>query len=283
MAIKKTIQSNNFSDKITSKFIDMFTEEVMLNEIKEYVKNVQYGAMFKLKLDNDTTQLLSTIDEIKYFNKHAPRSGLGIFIKAVLETYSELPKEQREKVFFRAEFERIEKAIDNDDVIVLIKNDHLRIRPIKITLEPNSQHHVVRYLMNINEETRSYSLDSLTIKDFSASLARYEIGEKSPFWQELKKHEHFHDHVFLGQLPKEDITVRFTESGLERFLREEDQINLIGVPNLNDKYTYTFKATEPEMFYEIFKFGPQAVILKPEYIKKHFQLLYRAADKNYDN
>jgi hypothetical protein len=283
MAIKKTIQSNNFSDKLTNSFIDMFTEEVMINEISEYIKDIQYGAMFKLKLDNDTTQLLSTIDEIKYFNKHAPRSGLGIFIKAVLETYSELPKEQREKVFFRAEYERIEKAIDNDEVIVLIKHDHLRIRPIKITLEPNSQHHVVRYLMNINEETRSYSLDSLTIKDFSASLARYEIGEKSPFWQELKKHEHFHDHVFLGQLPKEDITVRFTESGLERFLREEDQINLIGVPNLNDKYTYTFKSTEPEMFYEMFKFGPQAVILKPEYIKKHFQLLYRAADKHYDS
>jgi hypothetical protein len=282
MAIKKAIQSNNFSDKITNTVIDMFTEEVMVNEISEYIKHVQYGAMFKLKLDIETTNLLSTLNEIEYFIKHAPRSGLGIFIKAILETYTELPKDQREKVYFRQEFDRIEKAIQNDEVIVLTKNNQLRIRPIKITIEPNKQQNALRYLINIDEGTRSYSLDSISIKDFSVSSPVYEVGDNSSFWQDLKKYDHFHDSIFLGRLPKVDITIRFTKTGLERFLREEDQINLIGAPNANDKYTYTFKATEPEIFYEMFKFGPQAVIVEPEYIRKNFQLLYRASDKQYD-
>jgi hypothetical protein len=283
MAIKKTIQSNNFSDKITSKFIDMFTEEVMLNEIKEYVKHVQYGAMFKLKLDTETTQLLSTLNEIEYFNDHAPRSGLGIFIKAILESYTELTKSQREKVYFKETFERIEKAIKQEEAIVLTKRNNLRIRPRRITIETNKQNHVLRYLMNIDEVAMSYGLDSLTIKDFILASPVYEKGVESPFWEVLKKFDTTPESIFLGQLSKEDITVRFTESGLERFLREEDQINLIGVPHSNDKFTYTFKSTEPEFFYEMFKFGPQAVILKPEYIKEHFQLLYRAADKHYEN
>lgn len=281
MAIKKTIQSNNFSDKVTHSFIELFTEEVMVNEIMEYVKNVEYGAMFKLKLDNDTTQLLSTLDEIKYFNKHAPRSGLGIFIKAILESYTELPKEQREKIYFRDLVERIEKAVLDEEVIIVIDRNHLRIRPIKLTIEHNKQHHVLQYLKDIDDIKRSYSLDSITLKDLSSSSLVYEQGEKSLFWQELKKYEHFYDNVFLGQLSKEEVVVRFTKSGLERFLREEDQINIIGVPTPNDKFTYTFKATEPEMFYEMFKFGPQAVILQPESIRKNFQLLYQAAEERY--
>jgi hypothetical protein len=109
--IKKAISSENFSEKLVQNTISLFTEEMMKNAITEYTKNVQYGQMFKLKLNSHNVQLLSTLEEVAYFEKYAPRSGLGFYLKALLESYTVLPKEKREEVYFAQTIEKIKNAI----------------------------------------------------------------------------------------------------------------------------------------------------------------------------
>jgi hypothetical protein len=280
--IKKAIQSNDFSHKLAETIIEKFTEEMMKNTINSYINNVKYGEMFKLKLNSENVKLLSTISEVKYFEKYAPRSGLGFYLKSLLESYANLPKERREEIYLAQHFERIHSAISNEETITLTKQDHIKIRPISIVLAKNKHHHEVRYFSNIDDQRKSFSPGSISLKDLIESGPIFKQGEDSSWWQELKKIYFPDEGLFESSREKLRIIVRFTENGLERFLREEDDIEIIGIPDAKDKYVYTFEATEPEAFYQLFKFGPQAQILSPSYIQKNFKLLYQAAVNKYD-
>jgi predicted DNA-binding transcriptional regulator YafY len=124
---------------------------------------------------------------------------------------------------------------------------------------------------------------SITVKDLFASGPVFKQGEQSTWWKELKGF-YFPDAAFFESRRKKDaIVVRFSENGLERFLKEEDNIEIIGIPDPKDKFIYTFEATEPEAFYQLFKFGPQAEIISPATIKNNFKLLYQAAFNKYNN
>jgi hypothetical protein len=279
--IKKAISSDNFSEKLVQNTISLFTEEMMKNAITEYTKNVQYGQMFKLKLNSHNVQLLSTLEEVAYFEKYAPRSGLGFYLKALLESYTVLPKEKREEVYFAQTIEKIKNAIKEDKVITLSKSDHLVLRPIRIIFDPKLNHYVIRFIRNFDDQKGSFMPDSINIKEFIAGGPIYNHSEDSSRWKETKKLAIGGDFFYESRLPKEPVIVRFTESGLQRFLREEDDMNIIGVPDSKDKYVYTFQTTEPEAYYQLFKFGPQAVIVKPESIRNNFALLYKAANDQY--
>jgi hypothetical protein len=275
--IKKAIQSDDFSHKLTETIIERFTDEMMKNSITNYINTVKYGEMFKLKLNSDNVKLLSTINEVKYFEKYAPRSGLGFFLKALLESYTILPKEKREEIYFAHYFKRVNLAIKNEEMITLTLQDNLKVRPTEIVLGKNKRHHEVRYYSHIDDQKRSFRPGTITIKDLFAAGPVFKQGEQSPWWNELKS-LYFPDAAFFESRRKKDtIVVRFSENGLERFLREEDNIEIIGIPDAKDKFTYTFEATEPEAFYQLFKFGPHAEIVSPEYIKNNFKLLYQAA------
>ena len=280
--IKKAIQSDDFSHKLTETIIERFTDEMMKNSITNYISTVKYGEMFKLKLNSDNVRLLSTINEVKYFEKYAPRSGLGFYLKALLESYTNLPKEKREEIYFAHYFERVNLAIKNEEMITLTLQDSLKIRPTRIVLGKNKRQHEVRYYTNIDDQKRSFSPGSITIKDLITAGPIFKQGENSVWWNELKN-IYFPDEAFFESRRKKDsVVVRFSENGLERFLREEDNIEIIGIPDAKDKFTYTFEATEPEVFYQLFKFGPQAEILSPAHIKNNFKLLYQAAFSKYE-
>lgn len=280
--IKKAIQSDDFSHKLTESIIERFTEEMMKNSITNYITNVKYGEMFKLKLNSESVKLLSTINEVKYFEKYAPRSGLGFYLKSLLESYANLPKEKREEIYFAKNFERIYLAIKNEEIITLTLNDNLKIRPMRIVLGKNKHHHEVRYYSHIDDQRRSFTPGSISIKDLFEAGPIFKQGESSSWWNELKNFNIPDEAIFDSRREKISIVVRFSENGLERFLREEDNIEIIGIPDAKDKFTYTFEATEPEAFYQLFKFGPQAEILSPSFIQNNFKLLYQAAFNKYD-
>jgi hypothetical protein len=280
-AIKKTIQSNDFSHKLAETIIEQFTDEMMKNAIIKYINQVQYGETFKLKLNSENVRMLSTLNEVHYFEKYAPRSGLGFYLKALIENYTHLPKEKREEIYFASSFEKIKSAIHNDEEIILTLKENIKIRPLRIVLAKNQQHNELRYIKML-EDNKSFLNGSISIKEFQASGAIYKKGEDNTYWQDFKKEGHFSEHyLFESRLLKETIIVRFTDSGLQRFLREEEGIDIIGIPNAKDKNLYTFKATEPEAFFQLFKFGPQAEVISPQHIRNNFQLLYRAADNCY--
>jgi predicted DNA-binding transcriptional regulator YafY len=56
---------------------------------------------------------------------------------------------------------------------------------------------------------------------------------------------------------------------------------MIGIPDQKNPNRYTFHASEPECYYQLFKYGPQAVIIEPLEIKEHFIQLYEATVRTY--
>jgi hypothetical protein len=282
-AIKKAIKSDDFSDKVTHKVIEVFTDEMMKNAIESFAKKASYDVMFKLKLGSDNASLLRNLQEVQYFDQYAPRSGLGFYLKVLLESYTELPKEKREAIYFADKIDMINKAIAEDQVIVLNGTMNTRIRPLTLVLSPNGKHNILRYITLLGEEKRSLYLYEISLKELASMKPHLDKGDDSDFWQDIEEYDYGYSTLFVSRIPKEKVIVEFTDSGLQRFLKEEDSLDMIGIPDQTNPNRYTFHATEPECYYQLFKFGPQAIIIEPLEIKERFEKLYLASFNLYQS
>jgi hypothetical protein len=286
--IRKAIKSDAVSDRITSKIIDEFSYETMKNSISEYAKRYKYDIQLKLKLNKENAAILSSLEEAKYFEEHAPRSGVGFYLKSIFESYVTLSREKREKIYFKDLIEQINTSISNRTLLVIKdKGQVTKLLPWYID-KPTDKSSLELFYIIPNEDVSIENLlgipGSIKIKDLKkrhvvflktrtsgilSELGPLRIGNGSGFGSE-------------SRLEKEKFIVEFTEGGLKRFIFEEDALPIIGIPDQDNEYRYTFNTTEPQIFMHLFKFGLQAQIISPTAVREKFKRLYKASFEEYE-
>jgi hypothetical protein len=281
-AQKKASHQDNFYNKLSQLIMDEFSNEIMKTMIHDYSNKYPNDHQFKLKLNKENASLLSSVEDAKYFNMYAPRNaGSSFFIKIILESYASLTREQRERIIFKDTIQLIENAIEHRYIIRYKEKDaYIKIEPIALHKPKVKQS--LELIYTFVEGDNKNIIDNITIKELSkrelkSTKEKYENHDFTGVIQQL-----FDERESKSNQPDEVFTVKFTSSGLRRFMYEEDRLPIIGIQDPNNQYTYTFKTNETAMFMHLFKFGSQAQILSPVDARRRFKLLYKASFDAYE-
>lgn len=280
-AIQKGIKNDNFSDQLTHKVVEEFTKEIMKNNIQEYSDKYSSDVQFKIKLNKENTTLLESLDDAKYFEEYAPRSGIGFYLKIILESYAEQNKEKRERIYFKETIDKIEEAIQSKSIIKLLtKGTNQKISPLAIYKSYDKHSLELIYSVAAIDSTGG-TIDTIKIKTLNAQGFRL-LKEKSSNIDGDFVKRFLQEKSTISAKPTETFEIKFSYAGLKRFIFEEDNMPIIGIPDQKDKYLYTFKTTETHIFNSLFKFGLQAQIIKPKEARDRFKKLYKASFEAYD-
>lgn len=283
--LKLAIIGEKFSTKLTANIIETFSDEIMKNLIREYSKKYSNEIQFKLKLNKEACAILESLDEAKYFNNYAPRSGVAFYIKMILETYAEQNREARERIYFREVIEEIQQAINNKCYIKYKEKERfVKAIPILIYKPRLKQNLEVRLVYYLSNDTDDFSITTETLKNLKKYGVRA-LKEKHNLNKEIinsfnKEINQFETSKIASNT--EEFIVRFTEGGLQRFIIEEDNLSIIGILTQEDRHIYKFKATETQVFFNLFKFGYQAEIISPIRARERFKLLYKQSYEFYE-
>jgi hypothetical protein len=251
--IQSTLKHEDFGKDLAKTVINKFSEQIMKNLIDEYKVKYDSQNQFKMKLNNENAELFESLEEALYFNDYAPRSGIAFYLKVLLESYALLSREEREKVYYREVFELLKKAIKNKTFIKLkVKDSYKKVTPVLVHKPIKNPYHNLIYLEVDGEHYRILNVDIKKI------ISIKNMKEKSPVELSLRN-------VVIKELSqfvnresykkREDFRIEFTKYGLERFVIEEDDIPIIGIPDQDNNKVYTFKATETDIFNHLFKFA----------------------------
>ena len=273
----------HFHTKLSSVIIDEFSNEIMRTLIVEYSNKFTNDHQFKIKLNKENASLLSSIEDAKYFNKHAPRNaGISFYIKIMLESYAILNRQQRERIFFRETIEKFESAL-NTKCMIKYKDGDIYKKAIPIAINnPKVKQNMEAIISTLDETGKGGIIETHTIKalaqqDLRVTKEKNTLAGFDDFLVDL-----FEKKESVSVYPEVLFKVKFTWGGLKRFMYEEDRLPIIGIQDPENDRIYTFKTTESQLFFHIFKFGSQAQILEPRQTRERFKQLYKASYDAYE-
>lgn len=280
--IQQSIKRDEFSDKVTHKVIEEFTKEIMKNNIYEYAEKYSSDVQFKLKINKNNKELLESLDEAKFFEEYAPRSGIGFYLKIIVESYAEQIKEVRERIYFKETIEKIEGAIESRCIIKLLsKKTNQKISPLAIYKPYDS--HSLELIYSVDDiDSTTQSIYTIKIKELTIQGFRI-LKEKSSDIEGDSIKKLLEEKSTISAKPKQTFKIKFSSAGLKRFIYEEDSIPIIGIPDQEDKYLYNFQTTETHIFNYLFKYGLQARIVSPIDVRDRFKKLFKASYEAYES
>ena len=261
------------SATVASQIGERLSNLIMRDNISAYSTMFSNEFQFKLKLNKENVEFFETFEDAIFFNSFAPRgAGLSFYIKIILETYSRLKKEDRERIYFLKTYELIEFARENKCYLTLMYKGNKTKGKVKRSY---CNHDVLTNYVEIECQIseNSYHVFTISLKDLCHSKLKI-----------LKERYHEIATAFDKNEDTDNIIeckVRFDSIGLSLYTLEENKLDIIGIPSIDSQYIYTFKAAEQKLFINLFKFGPLAEIIEPLYLRNRFKELYEASAKKY--
>ena len=290
-SILDDIKMNN-SKEIKELFLERYIKNYknsLLERAFSYPKG--HGEKFRINIENVLLLKDDINEEDNYYD------NIGLYLKALFEEYCEKQNYEREQIFFKDIIDQINLAINNSKKLKIIIREKYNtktqsyyvrkyyVSPYKIVQDDTKNYN---YLVGLSEEiledgtigekhissfrisrigriTQMKSMGSFISKESKDKIEQELIQKKAQF--------------MAGELV--DVTVRFTQKGLENFKRQ-----LYLRPQLyqcidKDKSVYVFKCSEVQAINYFFKFGRDIEILGPIELRNKFIKRYESALENY--
>jgi hypothetical protein len=281
----KSLKQDDLGRKVVQAVVDEFSQEIMKNIINEYSNKYPSEIQFKIKLNKENINILENLEEYQYFHEFAPRSGVSFYIKMILESYAVLKREERERIYFKETIEKIERAIVRKSLIKFKYEGVItKVTPMYIYKPQNQQSLEVYVMFNdgIMSDQESVMMDGLKIKYLKENdlrdLKEKAVSRLQPTKEIIKLMKNLiTEKENTSKKPTLEFKIKFTNSGLNRYIIEEDNIPIVGIQDPADENIVTFKTTETKIFHHLFKFGAQAQILSPIDARERFMKLYKVS------
>lgn len=217
--------------------------------------------------------------EDKYYD------SLAHYLSTIIEEYALLPYIKRERIYYKAIFDDITKAITEKKQIVINKKETFYVLPYKIMPNPLSTYsYLVGYAYK--EECGKEKMTPCSYRISELSNGEYRIIKSKYSSLTKERKDYLHDQIaekgvqFLSS-DIIDIKVKFTSKGIENFYR---QINLRPTPNepvTTSNHPYIFRCSATQARYYFAQFGVNAEILAPKELNKEFKKKYYDAYNSY--
>lgn len=216
-------------------------------------------------------------------------SRAGQYIKCVVEEYCSLPFIERERIYRKEVFEKVERACKEHRILkIRIKEDVEKkeqlfyVYPYKIMPDMlDTRSYLVCYSRKAEDAEKNKKPASFAM----SRLAMPSLLEKSDFHLNRQEIASIEERIMksspaylLGE--PEKICVRLTEKGKKFY-----QTRLHSRPNKDEKLSsdneYVFFCSQQQIYNYFFSFGAEAEIISPEGLRQRFYDTYYNALSHY--
>lgn len=243
------------------------------NGIRFFIQKDNYDFLYNDVLDSDGFRCS---EEKNY-------TSIRNYYKAVIEEYCRKPFVERERIYRSKIYNLLQNAITNKCIveITLINNKKFYVKGYKIDTDSKS---LYNYFVGIcTQETSQSTSNYVTFRISNITQVRIFNSKKYAFSRTekdmIEKQIQALGIQFLGD-SLEEISVRLTENGIRKYntmLHLRPEIKKIINSNI-----YIFNCTLSQAKFYFFKFGEDALVLKPEYLSQEFKEMYIKALSPYN-
>ena len=275
-ALQQTLQTLK---GINNNDIDRVVTALLLRKKEQLLKGItaENGVKLKFWLDNENfaylTQPKTECHEERYY------STRGKYIKAVIEEYTALPFVERERIYFKDTVSVIDSAVAGNRQlrVVTATNKILSVHPYALMQNSlSTANYLVGYTKRYDSPEDKLKAGSFRIS--SLASVRMEASKKSEISttekSEMKKLIAQRGVEFMVSRDQ-SVKVHFTELGVDKYHKLVTNRPAIS-ESLGDN-VYLFQCTASQAEYYFFKFGKDAKILAPIWLKNKFATMYEEA------
>ena len=270
---------------VISRLVEAYQKE-LTDKVQELL--AQKGEGVKINVCNETEQLLSRSQDLKYY-----KNKRGKYLKAVLEEYATLARGEREAIYFKGTLDAVNHAIANKRqlrVEMAVSGNQYYIRPYKVMRDKlGGFNYVLGYGRRIAQDGSTEGEDLFGIRLSRLRDVR-EYASRSGVISE-KERKHLEEEI-KNRTPQfmvraaEEILVKMTPKGEESFkrllmLRPQDYERVDDMCRDGAIY-YKLHCTEIQAEIYFSKFWQDAVIVSPQRLKERMRACYHAAYLAYD-
>ncbi|MFH5881301.1 WYL domain-containing protein [Liberiplasma polymorphum] len=266
-------------DQETMKIFIKKMIHVLEEEVVEKTSSYPKGEGRKFRINNKNLDILEDSIESRYYN-----DSVGTYLKALFEEYARKPYHEREVIFFKSYILLIEQAIEKSYLIKLTleNNRKFYIYPYQVVIDKTANYN---YLVGYSQEILASGLTKQKKSSFRLSriadmkVLRSKSGKLSqPLIKSLIEDLNSKGPQFLsGEVI--EVKIKLTKSGIKKY---KSQINLRpNYTSIEENNIFVFHSTEVQIQYYFFKFGKDATIVSPQYLKNRFKYYYQQALMNY--
>lgn len=270
-------------------------KQILLGERDQ--RCAEKGSPFYIRLNTDTMARLASSEETEeYFNGQAERiyydNNVGLYLKAILEEYTQLPFAEREKVFFRHTVQIITKATEDRRMLKFTlpgskqsgkqrRNNHLYMKPYKLCTDDE---HLYNYAVGLvcQKKTGHWVPGAVRLSSISECTPLKESAFlSSTAKKDLDSRLQTHGVQYIAaNEAAQRIVVQLTSQGVKMYRR---MLHLRPVSTeILDSGIYVFHCTQWQALNYFFKFGKDAKILEPPTLAQSFRSRYLAAANQYE-
>lgn len=218
----------------------------------------------------------SVRQESKYYS-------IAQYFRGVIEDYCRMPMIEREAVYFREHFDRIQQAIASavQLEITSFSNTRYLVHPYQVLKDPVCTAHYLACYGRTSQQTirqkMPQSFRIANIKQIRLTNVPAFISKADRESLDLQIREQ--GVQFLAGQTKE-IQVRLTPQGIRK-LNRHSTLRPVCVAQTSDG-VFTFRCTETQAEYYFLKLGADAEILMPARLRRKFKRMHEQAAANYN-
>lgn len=234
------------------------------------------GKQFKFSLNVANLEFLSAADS--ECGEDAYYSTRGKYIKAVIEEYVRLPYVERERIWFKPYVDQINSALSAKKRLKLVTSNGnvYSFTPYRLLTDPlSTTNYLVGYGQRHDEpesEMRPFSFKLAALQAVKIEKSK-PAGISKDQIKQLEQMLSVRGAQFMFGRDAE-IRVRLTENGLKRYHRF---LHLRPAVAETHGEVLTFRCTPAQAEFYFWKFGSDAEILEPKWLRDKFRDMYRSA------
>ena len=267
------------SDKSLNKLIDPSVQYTLIDLVTSKLKrkiiatinSYPKGSYRKIKLRNETKALLEDSQNDVFY-----QGTVGIYIKALIEEYSRLSFNDREKIICRSKFSTILYSINNKKQLRIKVRSGKEFKAIPYQIMTDKLG-AFSYLVGVDSDTKQPVAFRISKSEFKAISANGTI--KSEYKMAILEKLKDSDVSFLSR-ENTRVVIRLNKYGIQKY---NNQIHMrpAFVEKIGpDRYVFNCSVDQIKFYFQ--KFGSSAVIEEPEDLAKNFRDFYYYALQTYD-
>lgn len=256
--------------------------------IKEHTRYSRGRGSVAVRLHNNTLNIIQEcmLSEPEYYR------NISSYVRAVLEEYSRLPYIDRERIYFKDFFDRIETAV-------------MKKKQLKVTIHDGRQFLVYPQIAQEGDykQTTSIETDRLNTANYLVGYSKLPGQKKSEKItasfriSSLKEIKVCEEAAFLGETDLDNLRKRIESRGVEFLMNEEMEVRVRLTQNGEFKLSRMlhlrprrirqegdisiFRCTQLQAEFYFIGMGADCEILEPASLRSRFADIFSAGEKIY--
>ncbi len=266
--VEKILKQTGLSDSknllLKNEIIEAFNKESTTSMLEKY------DVLVSLKPTKETASLIDYIEG--YLLNGA---SLSQYFRNMFTSYAYMPQDKRAEIIFKTQYNVIENAIKQNKKIFIVLNGGEKIEVSPYAICRSKEEFYLYLLCSKNSYTMTVKLNKISSVVMLESEREISNNDVLVFNKMIK-----YGPQFLYNPSDEATIIKLTENGVKKYKRFYVHRP---IPDQIDKNLYIFNCSPEQVFQYFIKFGKDAEIVSPYYLRERAMRFLSSSLKNYKN